>query len=163
MIPLMSLMIGAYIVTRMMIFLLRDDPQQYKFGIVINKVLAVGTIIIAVICIILIYLPSVESLNMENILKSDKSTSNDKEANQILKSIEIPKTYLIITKPAELYRSDFQTTWSKERIPVGTKLEILRDHVWKSSTTNLKIYFLRVRYKGINGWVMEDYCRIVRE
>lgn len=163
MIPLMSLMIGAYIVTRMMIFLLRDDPQHYKFGIVINKVLAVSTIIITGICIILMFLPNVESLNMESILKLDKSISSDKEANQILKSIKIPKTYLIVTTPAELYKNDFQTTWSKERIPVGTKLEILRDHVWRSSVTNLKISFLRVRYKGINGWVMEDYCKIIRE
>ena len=163
MLPLMSLMIGAYIITRMMIFLLRDDPQHYKFGIVINKVLAVGTIIITGICIILMFLPSAGSLNMENILKSDESTSSDRETNQILKSTGIPKTYLIVTAPAELYRSDFQTTWSKERIPVGTKLEVLRDHVWRSSVTNLKIPFLGVKYKGTRGWVMADYCKIVKE
>ncbi len=161
MIPLMSLMIGAYIVTRMMIFLLRDDPQQYKSGIIINKLLAAATIFITVICVILIFLPSISPLDMESILKSDESSSSAEEIDQLLKSIEEPKTYLIINKPAELYRSDFETVWQIERIPVGTKLEILSDYVWHSSVTKLKIVFYKVKYKGIYGWVMEDNCKII--
>lgn len=51
----MSLMIGYYIVTRMMIFLLRSDLQQSNVGMVINKVLAVGTIFVTITCVILIF------------------------------------------------------------------------------------------------------------
>jgi len=68
MLPLMALMIGAYIITRMMIFLLGDDPNQSKFSLVVNKLLASGTIIITIVCLILIWISSV-GLDMEQFIK----------------------------------------------------------------------------------------------
>ncbi len=69
MIPLMSLMIGSYIVTRMMIFMLSKNHNQYSIGIVINKLLAALTVSITVICVILIFRSSINPLDMESILK----------------------------------------------------------------------------------------------
>ncbi len=71
MIPLMSLMIGSYIVTRMMIFMLSNNHNQYKPEIVINKLLAALTVIITVICVILIFRSSINPFDMESILKPD--------------------------------------------------------------------------------------------
>ena len=61
MIPFMALMIGAYIVTRMTVYLLDNDPNQpSRFGLVINKLFAAGTIAIAVICILLIFASGID-------------------------------------------------------------------------------------------------------
>ncbi|GAJ00896.1 unnamed protein product [marine sediment metagenome] len=79
MIPLMSLMIGSYIVTRMIIFMLSKNHNQYKPGIVINKLLAALTIIITVICVILIFRSSINPLDMESILKSDVLPSSSEK------------------------------------------------------------------------------------
>ena len=48
----MMIMIGFYIITRMMIFLLRDDIQMGKSGLALAQVLAATTIGIALVCII---------------------------------------------------------------------------------------------------------------
>jgi len=89
MIPLMSLMIGSYIVTRMMIFMLSKNHNQYKPGIVINKLLAALTVIITVICVILIFRSSINPLDMESILKSDvlPSSSEKVEASEKTKDL----------------------------------------------------------------------------
>ena len=79
MIPLMSLMIGCYIVTRMMIFLLRDDPQQSKAGIIINKVLAAGTVLVTITCVIFIFLSGISPLLDEDIVKPSEFSLNSKE------------------------------------------------------------------------------------
>lgn len=79
MIPLMSLMIGSYIVTRMMIFMLSKNHNQYKPGIVINKLLAALTVIITVICVILIFRSSIDPFDMESILKPDVLPSSSKK------------------------------------------------------------------------------------
>ncbi len=157
MIPDIGLMIGLYIITRMISFLTRKKERKENIVVLI---FACITILVSIVVMTDLFLRGTDfkSLKLGGILPEIKEPSQD-----VAELIKIPKTYLIVTTPAELYKSDFQTTWSKERIPVGTKLEILRDHVWRSSVTNLKISFLRVRYKGINGWVMEDYCRIIRE
>lgn len=157
MIPDIGLMIGLYIITRMISFLTRKKERKENIVVLI---FACITILVSIVVMTDLFLRGTDfkSLKLGGILPEIKEPSQD-----VAELIKIPKTYLIVTTPAELYKSDFQTTWSEERIPVGTKLEILRDHVWRSSVTNLKISFLRVRYKGINGWVMEDYCRIIRE
>ena len=90
MIPLMSLMIGSYIVTRMMIFMLSKNHNQYKPGIVINKLLAALTVIITVICVILIFRSSINPFDMESILKSDilPSSSEKVEASEKTKDLD---------------------------------------------------------------------------
>jgi len=67
MIPLLSLMVGAYIITRMTIYILDSDPNQSsKFGLVVNKLFAMGTIAIAVICIFSIF---VSSIDIDQLIK----------------------------------------------------------------------------------------------
>jgi len=54
MIPLMSLMIGAYIITKMIVLYARDDPkdsEKYTFGEVFIKIFSIGTLIITVYCV----------------------------------------------------------------------------------------------------------------
>ena len=91
MIPLMSLMIGSYIVTRMMIFMLSKNHNQYKPGIVINKLLAALTVIITVICVILIFRSSINPFDMESILKPDvlPSSSEKVEASEKTKDLDV--------------------------------------------------------------------------
>jgi hypothetical protein len=86
----MSLMIGSYIVTRMMIFMLSKNHNQYKPGIVINKLLAALTVIITVICVILIFRSSINPFDMESILKSDvlPSSSEKVEASEKTKDLD---------------------------------------------------------------------------
>ena len=67
-IDLMILMVGMYIVTRMMIHILRDDPHSYKLGVFVNKVLAAGTIVVAIIVMFLAITSFVDTLDI-NILK----------------------------------------------------------------------------------------------
>lgn len=64
---LMILMVGCYIITRMTIFLLRDDPQQSKFGTVFNKIMAAGTIIVTIICIFLALTSFVGTLDLDQL------------------------------------------------------------------------------------------------
>lgn len=61
----MMIMIGCYIITRMMVFLLRDDIQMGKPGKVIASVLAAGTIGIALLCILFSLLSFVGTLDLE--------------------------------------------------------------------------------------------------
>ncbi len=91
MIPLMSLMIGSYIVTRMMIFMLSKNHNQYTPGIVINKLLAALTVIITVICVILIFRSSINPFDMESILKPDvlPSSSEKVEAPEKTKDLDV--------------------------------------------------------------------------
>lgn len=79
MIPLMSLMIGAYILTRMMIFLLSQNHNQYKLGNIINKFLAISTIVITIVCVTLIFSSSINLFDMQNISKSNKLSLSGKE------------------------------------------------------------------------------------
>ncbi len=72
MIPFISLMIGAYIITRMMIFLLNKNPDQIKLGNIINKILATVIIFITVVCVILIFSPSTSSFDFLEEEKSDE-------------------------------------------------------------------------------------------
>lgn len=157
MIPDIGLMIGLYIITRMISLLTRRKERKEH---IIVLIFACITIFVSIVAMTDLFL---KGADFESLKLGGISPETEKTEQAFIKSIEIPKTYLVITKPAELYKSDFQTLWSKERIPVGTKLELLGDHMWRSSATDLKISFLRVRYKGINGWVMEDYCKIIRE
>jgi len=161
MIPLMALMIGFYIVTKMMIFILDKNPNQYQLGVAVNKPLAAATIFVTVVCVILILFPDIGRMDMENTFKSDEPLPGSGEFERSLWPTEETKLHLVITKPAELYKSDFKTAWPIDRIPVGTKLEILSDHVWRSSVTDLKIIFYKVKYKGFHGWVMGDNCKII--
>jgi hypothetical protein len=87
----MSLMIGSYIVTRMMIFMLSKNHNQYQPGIVINKLLAALTVIITVICVILIFRSSINPFDMESILKSDvlPSSSEKVEASEKTKDLDV--------------------------------------------------------------------------
>ncbi len=72
---------------------------------------------------------------------------------------ELP--YIVITEPADLYRDDFKTKWPIEKIPEGTKLEMLDEHVWQSSSADPEIVFYKVEYKGSTGWVIEDHCDLI--
>jgi hypothetical protein len=71
MIQLIALMVGAYIVTRMMIFLLREDPQLSKAGMAFSKILAVITVSITIICVLMIYISSISPSETKAI--EDKS------------------------------------------------------------------------------------------
>jgi hypothetical protein len=96
MIPLIALMIGAYIVTQMMIFLLRNDPQQSKTGMVFNKILAALTIFITVICVISIYISSIipsETRAIEHISESNKLPLSGKEVEASRKT-EVEQAYI---------------------------------------------------------------------
>ena len=54
MIPLMSLMIGSYIFTKMMVLFGRDDPNDDKTTKIILKVFAIATMIVTVYCVYMI-------------------------------------------------------------------------------------------------------------
>jgi len=161
MIPLMALMIGFYIVTKMMIFILDKNPSQYQLGVAINKPLAAATIFVTVVCVVLILFPDIGRMDMENTFKSDESLPGSGELERSLWPTEETKLHLVIIEPAELYRDDFKTTWPADKIPAGTKLEILNIQVRPGSIPKLKIVFYKVKYKGIHGWVMEDNCKII--
>ena len=60
MIPLMSLMIGAYICARMLIHILRDDPRESSAAAVITRLVAIGTIILTIYCVIMINSAGIE-------------------------------------------------------------------------------------------------------
>lgn len=79
MIPLLSLMIGVYIITRMMIFLLRDNPQLSNVAAFFTKILAAITIFITIICIILIYISSISSSETKAIEDLSKLSVSGKE------------------------------------------------------------------------------------
>lgn len=51
MIPLLSLMIGAYICTRMLVLALRDDPHESKSATTIIRLVAIATIVITIFCV----------------------------------------------------------------------------------------------------------------
>ncbi len=103
MIPLMSLMIGSYIVARMMIFMLSKNHNQYKTGIVINKLLAASSVIITVICVILIFRSSINPLYLESILKPDilpsssekvETSEKPKDLNEGIENIGEKQAYI---------------------------------------------------------------------
>jgi hypothetical protein len=73
-----------------MIFMLSKNHNQYKPGIVINKLLAALTVIITVICVILIFRSSINPFDMESILKSDvlPSSSEKVEASEKTKDLD---------------------------------------------------------------------------
>jgi hypothetical protein len=68
---------------------------------------------------------------------------------------------IVITEPADLYRDDFKTKWPIEKIPEGTKLQMLEKHVWQISSEDPEIVFFKVEFKGISGWVIEDHCDLI--
>ena len=72
-------------------------------------------------------------------------------------------SYIVITEPADLYRDDFKTKWPIEKIPRGTKLEMLDDHVWQYSPSDPEIVFYKVEYKDLSGWVIEDQCELIAQ
>ena len=51
MIPLMSLMIGAYIFTRMIVLFGRDDPNDDKLTKILFKVFSLATMAITAYCV----------------------------------------------------------------------------------------------------------------
>lgn len=61
----MMVMIGCYIITRMMIFILRDDIKMGSVGLALNKVLAIGTIGITLICILFAILSFIGTFDLE--------------------------------------------------------------------------------------------------
>ena len=60
----MMVMIGCYVITRMFTLLLRDDIQVGKSGKVFIQVLAVGTIVVAMLCIFFAFLSFVGTLEL---------------------------------------------------------------------------------------------------
>ncbi len=100
------------IITRMISFLTRKKERKENIVVLI---FACITILVSIVAMTDLFLRGTdfESLKLGGILSETKEPSQD-----VAELIKIPKTYLVITKPAELYKSDFQTTWSKERIPV---------------------------------------------
>jgi hypothetical protein len=63
----MIIMAGMYIITKMMIYILRNDPDCYKLGIVINKLLAATTVIVAIGCILLATLSFIDMLDVPTL------------------------------------------------------------------------------------------------
>jgi len=55
-----SLMVGAYIVTRMINLIATDDPNTDKTGRILSKVLAVLTIIVTIYCVYSILISGLE-------------------------------------------------------------------------------------------------------
>jgi hypothetical protein len=51
MIPLMSLMIGAYIFTRMVVLFGRDDPNEDKTTKILIKIFSLATMVITAYCV----------------------------------------------------------------------------------------------------------------
>jgi len=51
MIPLMSLMIGAYVFTRMFVLFGRDDPNDDKATKIVIKILSLATMVITLYCV----------------------------------------------------------------------------------------------------------------
>jgi len=51
MIPLMSLMIGSYIFTRMIVLFGRDDPNEDKTTKILIKIFSLATIVITLYCV----------------------------------------------------------------------------------------------------------------
>ena len=51
MIPLLSLMVGAYIFTRMLVLFGRDNPSDDKVGKIVFKIFALITMAITVYCV----------------------------------------------------------------------------------------------------------------
>jgi len=69
MLPFLSLMVGSYIITKMIIYLLDSDPNQpSRFGLVLNKLFAAGTIIVTIVCLVLIWVSSV-GLDINELIK----------------------------------------------------------------------------------------------
>ena len=64
---LMILMVGMYIITKMMIYLLRDEQNSSRFGTVINKLLAAATVIVAVIVMFLAISSFVNTLDISTL------------------------------------------------------------------------------------------------
>jgi len=64
----MMVMIGCYIITRMIIFLSRDDIQMNKSGKAVAQLLAAGTIGVAFMCIILAILSFFEIFDINSDL-----------------------------------------------------------------------------------------------
>lgn len=56
MIPLMALMIGAYIFTRMWEIMLKEHKEDSRGAIILLKLLAAATIILTMACVVLIFL-----------------------------------------------------------------------------------------------------------
>ena len=63
-VDLMILMVGMYIITRMSIYILREDKDAYKLGVLINKILAAATLIVTIVCMFLAILSFVDTLNI---------------------------------------------------------------------------------------------------
>jgi hypothetical protein len=63
MIPLMSLMVGAYIVTRMLEIFGRDDPNESTATKIILKICSIGTVIITIYCVYSIFSTGVDLAN----------------------------------------------------------------------------------------------------
>jgi len=60
MIPLMSLMIGAYIFTRMIVLFGRDDPNEDKTTKILIKIFSLATMVITIYCVYSIIKTGVE-------------------------------------------------------------------------------------------------------
>ncbi len=54
MIPLMSLMIGSYIFTKMLVLFGRDDPNDDKTNKIIFKIFAIATMAVTAYCVYMI-------------------------------------------------------------------------------------------------------------
>jgi len=60
MIPLLSLMVGAYIFTRMIVLFGRDDPNEDKTTKILIKIFSLATMIITVYCVYSIIMAGAE-------------------------------------------------------------------------------------------------------
>jgi len=145
MIPLISLMIGSYIVTKMMIFMLSKNHNQYKPGIVINKLLAALTVIITVICVILIFRSSINPFDMESILKSDvlPSSSEKVEASEKTKDLDVGIEN-IGEKQTYLYKVRIINLKATETIPEGLEISGIIRNLGNRTLNKVEIiiYFL---------------------
>lgn len=68
MIPLMALMIGVYIVTRMIVLLVRNDNRDTKTGKIIIKIFALATFFLTIICVTMIFILGSEFLEIKDVL-----------------------------------------------------------------------------------------------
>jgi len=61
----MMVMLGCYIITRMFTFLLRDDIQMGKSGKAFTQFLAIGTIGVAMLCILFAILSFIGTFKLD--------------------------------------------------------------------------------------------------
>ena len=112
-------------------------------------------------CLVLVILGIIYYVSVcEDIFIEEKETSVEQAA--VKEEQRKPKKFLVIVDaPARLLRCGLKEAWPTEKIQVSTKLTIMDCYTWESPTTNHKLTYYQVKYKGLTGWISEYTCGAV--